>query len=96
MKIIVYPRRLEKDENYNFDIGLVKLDRSVLFSPDMGPICLDGFLPKYKPKNDAVYISGFGLTLYKRSKTSKKPECSTNQFLPRPYHTCKVKLKICS
>ena len=59
---------MEKEENYNFDIGLVKLDRAVMFSPDMAPICLDGFLPEYKPTDDAVFISGFGLTLYKRSK----------------------------
>ena len=93
VQIKVYPRRLEKDENYNFDIGLVKLDRSVVFSSDMAPICLTGFLPEYGPTSNAVYISGFGLTLYKRLKKTKKPECSTNEFLPRPYHTCKVQLK---
>ena len=90
-KIIVYPKRLSDKENHNFDIGLLKLDRYVQFSLDVSPICMDGFLSDFKPTDDAVYISGFGITLYKKGKKSSLPECSTNEFLPRPYHTCKVK-----
>ena len=90
-KIIVYPERLEKDENFNFDIGLVKLDRYVKFTADIAPICIEGMISGFKPKSDAVFISGFGMTLYKKGKKAEMPECSTNQFLPRPFHTCKVR-----
>ena len=91
VQIKIYPRRLEKAINFNFDIGLMKLDRTVLLGPDMAPICMEGFLPQFKPTTDAAYISGFGLTIFKRLKKTKKPECSTNEFLPRPFHTCEVK-----
>ena len=86
----MHQKRLENDENFNFDIGLIKLDRYVHFASDVAPICLDGFLDTYKKQSDSVFLSGFGLTIYRKSKKSRKPECSTNKFLPRPYHTCKV------
>ena len=92
IQIQVYHRRLEKDENFNFDIGLVKLDRYVMFTPDVSPICMDGFLKDFWPNSTSAYISGFGLTIYKKETNDKDPECSTNEFLPRPYHTCKVNI----
>ena len=93
VKIIVYPNRFTKEGTYNYDIGLVKLDRSVVFATDVLPICLDGLVPGLnipKKNYDKVFISGFGLTLYRKAGQLEKPECSTNQFLPRPFHTCKV------
>ena len=92
VQIKIHPRRLKKAMNFNYDIGLMKLDRPVLLGPDIAPICMDGFLPQFKPTTDAAYISGFGLTIFKRLKKTKKPECSTNEFLPRPFHTCEVRL----
>ena len=39
--IKVHPQRLLNDrKSFNFDIGLIKLDRKVFFGPDIGPICL--------------------------------------------------------
>ena len=91
VQIKIYPERLKKAINFNYDIGLMKLDRPVLLGPTMAPICMEGFLPQLNPTTDEAYISGFGLTIFKRLKENKKPECSTNEFLPQPYHTCEVK-----
>ena len=30
---------------------------------------------------------GFGITFYRKNRTHEVPECSTNHFLPRPYHS---------
>jgi hypothetical protein len=39
--IKVHPRRLEPGRtSLNYDIGLIKLDRTVIFGPDLSPICL--------------------------------------------------------
>ena len=81
------------DLSVTFGNHLVRLDRYVKFTSAIAPICIDGLIPGYKPRNNAVFISGFGMTLYKKiGKANNMPECSTNSFLPRPYHTCKVRL----
>ena len=39
--IKVHPQRVMNDrKSFNFDIGLIKLDRKVFFGPDLSPICL--------------------------------------------------------
>ena len=79
---------------YNYDIALVKVDRLVMFSTDIAPICLEGLVHSHtqdQAQSQRVFISGFGLTLYRDKEGGKRtPECSTNSFLPRPYHACKV------
>ena len=37
--------------------------------------------------DNAVFISGFGVTFYKQNMSATVPECSTNHFLPRPFHS---------
>ena len=86
VKIIVPGKRLENNERHNYDIGLVQLDRSVIIGSDMSPICLDN-TQTMEVGEDVVYISGFGITFYRENRTSTIPECSTNHFLPRPFHS---------
>ena len=94
-EFVIPPGRLTTADSQNYDIGLIRLDRNVIFDRDLSPICLGE--PYEDPseekasKKPAVFISGFGLTLYKNNRTMKNPECSTNQYLPRPYHACKTK-----
>ena len=94
-EFIIPTERLTTEDSQNFDIGLMKLDRTVIFDREISPICLGE--PYEDPseetasKKPAVFISGFGLTLYKKNRTLKNPECSTNHHLPRPYHACKTK-----
>ena len=38
--IKVHPRRIAAESSPNYDIGLIKLDRSVIFGPDLMPICI--------------------------------------------------------
>ena len=87
-EFIIHPDRLNTKDSQNYDIGLLKLDRKVNFNMEMSPICLGK--PHQVKRNrrnhtntDKVFISGFGLTLYKKQKTNDDPECSTNKFLPR-------------
>ena len=86
-EFIIHPDRLTTKDSQNYDIGLLRLDRNVIFDVDVSPICLG---QPYKDKEEAgsstkpaVFISGFGLTLYKTDKTEDNPECSTNSYLPR-------------
>ena len=39
VKIKLHPKKMSKD-NFNLDIGLIKLDNKVFFGPDISPICL--------------------------------------------------------
>ena len=88
VKIIVPGKRLENNERHNYDIGLVQLDRAVMIGNDMSPICLDNTQTlDGNVGEDVVYISGFGITFYRENRTSSMPECSTNHFLPRPFHS---------
>ena len=43
---------------------------------------------KRDEKYPTAFISGFGLTLYRDSNVSAEPDCTTNHFLPRPFHPC--------
>ena len=88
VKIIVPGKRLENNEKHNYDIGLIQLDRPVIIGHDMSPICLDK-TPTLDGNvgHEAVYISGFGITFYRENRSSTLPECSTNHFLPRPFHS---------
>ena len=84
-------------DSQNYDIALLQLDREVLIGSDMSPVCLDQSLTKvgqeHEPdENPTVYISGFGITFYRNNRTAKVPECSTNHFLPRPYHSKNISL----
>lgn len=120
--IKIHPQRLSDNrKSFNFDIGLVKLDRKVFFGPDLSPICLKVFflmkflvtellrgslpLPPWSSSQEkcsspvmASPCTGDhrAYDLYtieprkKGSKGKEKPQCSTNQFLPRPFHACKV------
>ena len=103
VRIIIPTEKLKIQTKHNYDIALVELDREVHLSTEMGPICLDaGPLsnpsnPLDTPtllgslahqKANAAYISGFGITFYRNKAIKDKvPECSTNQFLPRPFHS---------
>ena len=72
-EFLIPPGRLTTEDSQNFDIGLIKLDRNVIFDRDISPICLGE--PYGDPREEtaskkpAVFISGFGLTLYKKNKT---------------------------
>ena len=87
VEFIIHPDRLMTKDSQNYDIGLLKLDRKVIFDVDISPICLGS---PYQDAMEAVssikppvFISGFGLTLYKTDKNENNPECSTNSYLPR-------------
>ena len=96
---IVPEEKLSLAGKHNYDIALLKLDRDVVFGLDMSPICLDSaslgqamddgspLTSTHNQDQNAVFISGFGITHYKKKKSAKHPECSTNHFLPRPFHS---------
>ena len=79
--IKIHPQRLSDNrKSFNFDIGLVKLDRKVFFGPDLSPICLKVFFNEIpcdwtfkgllatstlEQQSREVFISGYGLTLYR-------------------------------
>jgi len=53
---------------------------------DVSPLCLPGSLKFRDVSHKTAYISGFGRNHY--AIAGKKAQCSTNLFLPRPFHTC--------
>lgn len=99
VKAIIPEEKLSLAGNHNYDIALLKLDRDVVFGLDMSPICLDSkshgralddgspLTSTHNQEQNAVFISGFGITHYKKERSSNHPECSTNHFLPRPFHS---------
>ena len=99
IKAIIPEEKLSLAGKHNYDIALLKLDRDVVFGLDMSPICLDSkshgralddgspLTSTHNQEQNAVFISGFGITHYKKKKSSTHPECSTNHFLPRPFHS---------
>ena len=67
IQIKLHPHRLDEGTSFNYDIGLIQLDRAVIFGADLSPICLtDLFQAEMEPHpSKDVFISGFGLTLYR-------------------------------
>ena len=99
---IIPEEKLSLAGKHNYDIALLRLDRDGVFGLDMSPICLDseslgvaldGFplTSTHNQDENAVFISGFGITHYKKKNSYKHPECSTNHFLPRPFHSKIIK-----